>query len=435
MSDILPWQEEAPAADAAAFDDELAAGYDAAPLTRPADRAQPAASSAAAPAASPAWAAVGSMTLGVFGLVTAEFLPASLLTPMAADLGISEGTAGQAVTATATVALVASLLVATATRRIDRRLVLLGFTVLLIASNLVVAFAPDLASLLAGRVLLGVALGGFWAMSAALAMRLVPPALVPRALSIIFSGVSAATIFAAPVGSYLGDLLGWRAVFFIAAALAVVTLIAQLATLPRMAPSGSAGLRTLVEVLRRPGIGMGMLAAMLVFTGHFGFFTYIRPFLETVTGVGIGAVAGILLGFGVANFIGTLVAGRLLERSLSVSLVSAPVLMSGLGAGLVTLAGTPASDALMVALWGFAFGIVPVAWSTWLTRTVPDEAESAGGLLVAAVQLAIAVGAAGGGAIFDMDGVTGVFGAATLVLLAAVLIILAGVRPRLRLAS
>ncbi|MGO4838596.1 MFS transporter, partial [Rhizobiaceae sp. 2RAB30] len=121
----------------------------------------------------PAWAAVFAMTLGVFGLVTAEFLPASLLTPMAADLGISEGLAGQAVTATALVALAASLLIATVVRDLDRRIVLLAFSVLLILSSLLVAFASSLTMLLLGRVLLGAAVGGFWTMSAAVAMRLV----------------------------------------------------------------------------------------------------------------------------------------------------------------------------------------------------------------------------------------------------------------------
>ncbi|MDX5431977.1 MAG: MFS transporter, partial [Halomonas sp.] len=117
--------------------------------------------------ARPAWGAVISMALGVFGLVTAEFLPASLLTPMAADLGVTEGMAGQAVTVTAAVALLTSLLISTATRRIDRRHVLLGFSMLLVASNLMVAFAPNLTVLLIGRVLLGMALGGFWTMSIA----------------------------------------------------------------------------------------------------------------------------------------------------------------------------------------------------------------------------------------------------------------------------
>ncbi|MEW6641256.1 MAG: MFS transporter [Pseudomonadota bacterium] len=375
----------------------------------------------------PAWGAVVSMALGVFALVTAEFLPASLLTPMAADLRISEGVAGQAVTVTAVVALVTSLLISAATRRIDRRHVLLAFSVLLILSNLLVAFAPGLTFLLLGRVLLGIALGGFWTMSAAVCMRLVPEPLVPRALSMIFSGVSAATILAAPVGSYLGEIIGWRNVFLLTLVLGVVTLVVQLVTLPSMAPSGLTRLRTLADVLLRPGIGVGMLAAMLVFTGHFAFFTYIRPFLETATGSGIGAVSAILLGFGIANFLGTLLAGPLLERSLRLTLIAMPLLMGLLGVSLVALVN-PAVNAVMVALWGMAFGAVPVAWSTWLTRTVPDQAESAGGLLVAAVQLAIAVGAAAGGMLYDVSGASGVFSASSLVLLLAGVIIVLGVR-------
>src|SRR3984957_4873643 len=139
----------------------------------------------------PAWGAVSSMMLGVFGLVTSESLPASLLTPMARDLGVTEGTAGQAVTATAMVGLATSLLVATVTRRIDRRIILLAFSILLVVSNLLVACAANLTLLLLARVLLGVALGGFWTMAVATTMRLVSETMVPRALSILFSGGSA----------------------------------------------------------------------------------------------------------------------------------------------------------------------------------------------------------------------------------------------------
>ena len=376
----------------------------------------------------PAWSAVASVTLGVFALVTAEFLPASLLTPMAASLGINEGLAGQAVTTTAVVALLTSLVIATLTRKLDRRYLLLGFSLLLIASNLMVAFAPGLALLLAGRVLLGIAIGGFWTMSAATAMRLVPEAMVPRALSIIFSGVSAATIFAAPLGSYLGGMLGWRNIFLLATLLGVLSFISQLLTLPRMAPSGHTRLRTLVEVLGRPRIGLGMICAMLVFTGHFALFTYIRPVLETVTGVGIEGVSGILLGFGLANFLGTFLGGIMAGRSLRLTLSFMPLVMGTIGLGLAALGSSPVTDAAMVALWGAAFGAVPVAWSTWLTRTVPDEAESAGGLLVAAIQLAIALGAAAGGAIFNTADVVSVFSASGAVLLLAALVIITGLR-------
>jgi predicted MFS family arabinose efflux permease len=374
--------------------------------------------------AEPAWAAVGSMALGVFSLVTAEFLPASLLTPIASDFRISEGAAGQTVTATAALALLSSLLVTAVIRNLDRRIVLLSFTVLLLVSNLIAAFAFNLPMLLIGRVLLGVGLGGFWSMSAALTMRLVPEASVPRALSIIFSGVSAATIFAAPVGIYLGHLFGWRAVFLMAAGLSVITLIAQAATLPRMPARGSARLGTLVEVLTRPGIAVGIGCAMLVFIGHFAFFTYLRPYLEFTTGAGIVMISSALLGFGIANLIGTLLSGFLLERSLRVALASMPLVLAVLAASLAMFKSTLPVDLVIVALWGLAFGCVPVAWSTWLTRTIPDEAESAGGLLVAAIQLAITFGAAGGGAIYDFKGATAVFGASSVVLLAAALMAL-----------
>lgn len=383
----------------------------------------------------PAWGAVFAMTLGVFGLVTAEFLPASLLTPMADSLGVTEGVAGQAVTATASVALVTSLLTAAATRAIDRRRVLLSFTALLIVSNLAVACATNLATILVGRVLLGIALGGFWTMATATAMRLVPTAMVPRTLSIIFSGVAVATIAAAPLGSYFGHLIGWRNVFLIAAGLGVLALATQVATLPAMAPSGTTRLRTLVDVLRRPTVGLGMCATILVFTGHFAFFTYLRPFLEQVAGVGVNGLSAILLGYGVANFVGTSLAGRVLEHRLRPMLIAMPALMVVLGVALVALGRAPLVDAVLVALWGMAFGGVPVAWSTWVTRTVPDEAESAGGLIVAAVQLAIATGAAAGGVVFDANGASGVFIGAAVVLAVAVAMIVSAVPARAGAAS
>src|SRR4051812_18315355 len=134
----------------------------------------------------PAWNAVFAVSLGVSGLIISEFLPVSLLTPMAKDLSITEGVAGQAISVTAVIAMIASLLIAVITQRLNRRWVLLTFCVLQITSNLLVAYAPNFALLLLGQVLLGIGLGGFWGMAAATAMRLVPESLVPKALSLIF---------------------------------------------------------------------------------------------------------------------------------------------------------------------------------------------------------------------------------------------------------
>ena len=367
----------------------------------------------------PAWRAVYALALGVFGLIVAEFLPASLLTPMASSLGVSEGMAGQAVTATALVALVTGLLIATATRNIDRRWVLMFFSVLQIVSSLMVAFAGSLAFLLLGRLLLGIAIGGFWAMSTATAMRLVPAAHVPKALAIIFSAVSV-----------LGELIGWRNVFILCAIPSLLALLWQLWVLPSMRPESVGTFSTLFRVLRRPGMLGGMLASILIFSGHFAFFTYLRPFLETVAQARVEGVSLILLGFGVAHFVGTSVASYLLSRSLRLTLALVPLMMSVLALLMVTFGHLSVLDGLLVALWGFAFGLVPVAWSTWLATTVPDEAESAGGLLVASIQLAISAGAAGGGAVFDLHGASGVFTGSGLLLLTAMVVVFTAVRVK-----
>ena len=370
-----------------------------------------------------AWMAVFSLAMGVFGLLTAEYLPASLLTPMAVDLGVSEALAGQAVTVTAIVAMVAGLVVPSLTRSVDRRVVLLAFTVLMIASNLLVALSSSLAVLLVMRILLGVALGGFWSMAAAVAMRLVPAKMVPRALSVIFSGIAIGTVVSVPLGSYLGGIYGWRSAFMAAAAVGGLTLLFQLFTLPRMAPRAMMHTTSVVALLRRPAIGIGMLGCVLAHTGQYALFTYIRPALESVAHIDVNSLSLMLLGFGVANFIGTLLAGWLMERSLHATLVMMPALVGLAAFGMILLPVQGTGLMLLVALWGLAFGGVPVAWSNWVARAVPDQAETAGGMVVAAVQSSIAAGALLGGIMFKFGGVTGVFIIAGVVMLFAALVI------------
>ena len=273
----------------------------------------------------PAWGAVVAMMLGVTALLTAEFLPSGVLTPMARDLGVSPGLAGQAVTATSLAGLVGALFTPRLTRSFNRKPVLLSFSILLVISNLLVALAPNITFLLAARIVLGLAIGGFWAMAAATTIRLVPPSLVARALSIVMSGIPAAMIIAVPLGSYLGEVASWRIVFLLATALGAAVFVIQALALPRLAPRGEAGLDTLFEILTRPGIGAGIFAATLVFTGHFGYFGYIRPFLESVTGLGAAGVAATLLAFGVANYVGSFASGLMAERKRKLPLIAMPL--------------------------------------------------------------------------------------------------------------
>lgn len=355
----------------------------------------------------PRWAAIVSLTLGVFGLVTAEFLPASLLTAMAADLGVSEGAAGQTVTATALIGAIAAPSIPLLTRRIDRKQVMLALTVLLVLSNLIAATASSLSILLIARVMLGVALGGFWSMSAALAMRLVPEHRFARAMSIILTGVSVATVCAAPIGAWMGELWGWRSAFVAAGVVSVVTLLAQVFSLPALPPTANPDLRVLGELLRRPGVRMALLAVLLVISGHFAGFTYVRPLMENITGLSVGAVSAVLLGYGIGGFFGNFVGGYIAGRSERHAIVFGGTLIALLAASLLMAGHSETVTSVAVVLWGFAFGAFPVGFQIWIVRAAPDQAEGAGGLLVAAFQIAIATGAIGGGLLVDSVGALG----------------------------
>ena len=358
-------------------------------------------------AAGPRWPAVASLTLGVFGLVMAEFLPASLLTAMATDLGVSDGAAGQAVTATALVGAIAAPSLPLLTRRLDRKHVMLAFSALLVLSNVLAATAGSLAALLTARVLLGIALGGFWSMSAALAMRLVPENLFARAMSVILTGVSVATVCAAPIGAWMGEVWGWRSAFIAAGAVSLVTLAVQAATLPALPPRDNPNLRVLAELLRRPPVRVALLAVLLVISGHFAGFTYIRPLMEQVTHLSVGAISGVLLGYGIGGFFGNFAGGWLAGRSERHAIVGGGLLIALLAACLLVAGSSAAVTAVAVTLWGFAFGAFPVGFQTWIVRAAPDQAEGAGGLLVAGFQIAIASGAVGGGLLVDHIGALG----------------------------
>ncbi|WP_345425610.1 MFS transporter [Pseudonocardia xishanensis] len=246
---------------------------------------------------------VGSLGLGIFAIVMSEFLPATLLPRIADDLGVSAGAAGQSVTMTALAAAVSALCIAAVLPRADRRRVMIGLTGLAVVSDLVVALAPNLAVLLVARLVLGVALGGFWAMATAMAAQLVPADRLGRALTVVNSGVAAATVVAVPLGSWLGEVWGWRGVFLLAAGIAVLALSAQATTLPQAPSRAASGLGQLGATLRSRVVLLGLGAILLVFSGHFSGFTYIRPAVESLSGIGAEGLALMLLAFGVAGFV------------------------------------------------------------------------------------------------------------------------------------
>lgn len=377
-----------------------------------------------------AWPAVFALAMGVFALVSAEFLPASVLTSIAADLSISVGAAGQTVTVTSLVGVVAAIFTPIVTSRFDRRLVLWALISLLALSSLLTAMANGFSMLLAARFLLGLSLGGFWSMAPALTLRLVPLQAVPRALAIISAGVSAAFIGGGPLGAYLDALIGWRMVFALSAGLAGLALLALMTTVPSLPSQTAPKLGTLAVLLSRRSVRLMLISILVIISGQFTGFTYIRPFLEQVPQLGVAAITSVLLGYGVGNVIGNFAGAAVAARGVKLAIVSFALAIAALALGLILFGASPIVAGIAVALWGFAFGFAPVGFQSWMMRTAADHAEAASGLVTAAFLVAIAGGAVFGGLLVNHVGGLGPIGyMAAATLAGAVLVLVAGKEP------
>lgn len=367
------------------------------------------------------WGGVLSMTLCVFALIASEFMPVSLLTPIAGELGVSEGTAGQAIAISGAFAVLTSLFISYLAGNWDRKVLLLLLTALMIVSGTIVAIAPNYEIFMIGRALIGVVIGGFWSMSAAIAMRLVPEHLVPRALAIFNSGNALATVVAPPLGAFLGSIIGWRGAFFTVVPVAVVAFLWQSISLPPMKPVASKTSKNTFRLLKRPLIAIGMISVSVFFMGQFSLFTYVRPFLERVTKADVTTLTFILLGIGLAGVVGTSLIGYFLGTNLYRVLIVIPALMAIVAATLIAFGSNLPTTALALIIWGLIATAAPVGWWTWLARSLPQDAEAGGGLMVAVVQLAITLGAVVGGLLYDTAGyrTTFIASAALLVLASA----------------
>ncbi|MFT9423613.1 MAG: MFS transporter [Acetobacter syzygii] len=368
------------------------------------------------------WAAVLAMSLGAFALVASEFMPVSLLTPIAVDLHISEGQAGQAISVSGAFAVLTSLFISSLVNGINRKTLLLSLIGMMIVSGTIVSLAPNYIIFMCGRAMIGIVIGGFWSMSAATAMRLVEDHHVPRALAILNGGNALATVIAAPAGSFLGGLIGWRGAFFCVVPVAVIVFVWQFLSLPSMPGERHRHSASVFALLMRPIVRMGMIAVSLFFMGQFTLFTYVRPFLEDVACVGVSTLSLILFLMGVFGFVGTVLIGRVLKESVYPVLIIIPTLMAFLAISLVVFGKWLVVATVILAVWGLLATSAPVGWWTWLARTLPQDAEAGGGLMVAVVQLAITLGATFGGILFDGIGYQATFGVSAVELAIAALL-------------
>jgi predicted MFS family arabinose efflux permease len=221
----------------------------------------------------------------------------------------------------------------------------------------------------------------------------------------------------------VASFIGWRGAFFCLIPVAVVAFIWQWFSVPSMqARARPPGAGNVFRLIRRRSVALGVLAVGAFFMGQFALFTYLRPFLETVTRVSISTLSLMLLVLGVAGFIGTTLIGRLLQMGFYRTLVAIPVAMALIAVLLIALGAQQVAVVVLLAVWGLVSTAAPVGWWTWVARTLPQDAEAGGGLMVAVIQLAIALGSTVGGVLFDHSGYRATFAiSAGLLLVAAIL--------------
>lgn len=377
------------------------------------------------------WGGVLAMTLCVFALIASEFMPVSLLTPLAIDLHVSEGAAGQGIAISGAFAVLTSLSITWLAGSMDRKTLLLILTSLMAISGAVVALAPSFTLYMVGRALIGVVIGGFWSMSAATAMRLVPDDQVPKALAVFNGGNALATVIAAPLGSYLGTMVGWRGAFLCLVPVAVVALVWQWISLPSMqAQERKRAAGNVFRLLGTRSVALGIAACGAFFMGQFALFTYLRPFLETVTKVNATMLSLLLLVIGVAGLGGTLLIGALLKKGLYRTLMAIPLLMAMIALALIPVGSAVVPVAILLGLWGLMATAAPVGWWSWVAQAMPNDAEAGGGLMVAVVQLAIASGSMLGGWLFDHSGYQSTFNASAAILLVGAAMTLMAMRAQ-----
>jgi len=365
------------------------------------------------------------MSFCAFVLIASEFMPVSLLTPIAADLKVTEGMAGWGIGISGLFAVLTSILLPKLLGESDRRNVLLMMTALMGLSGLLIALATHYWIYMAGRALIGVVVGGFWSMSVAVAMRLVSADKIPQAMAVFNGGNALATILAAPLGSYLGGLIGWRGVFLLLLPLSLITALWQRFSLPALPTLAKLTTKeqsaNVVKLLiSQRALTLGMLACGLYFMGQFALFTYIRPFLETITQINNAEhLSLILLVIGIMGLIGNLLIGFVLKRSLYGVLGGVPIFMALIASTLIGFGHYLPAVVVLLGIWGLLSIAVPVGWWSWLAKTLPHNAESGGALMVAVIQLAIGLGSIIGGQLFDQTGYASTFSFSAVLLLSA----------------
>lgn len=357
------------------------------------------------------WAAVIALGLGSFTIVTTELTPIGLLTPIGRDLGVSTSKAGLLIAVYAWVAAISALCSAVILARIPRRSVLVVLMTILGASSTVAASTNSFSALMGARLVGALSHGAFWAIIGSVVMQLIPPQRLGLATSIIFGGVSAASVLGVPMINMIGTVDGWREAFACVAALSFVVAALCAITLPALPGQRGIDVAAIRRVLANTRFRRIFSAAVVTIMGHLMAFTYIEPYLQAQPGIGPGGIAPLLFAFGGAGLLANFLTGGLIDRGIkSVLVVALGVAALALGlmcilAGHVEVLGAY----LLLVAWGGAIAAVLIGFQTWILREAGDDALPATAIYVSIFNGSIGFGALVGGSVLSIVGLSQIY--------------------------
>jgi MFS transporter, DHA1 family, inner membrane transport protein len=344
--------------------------------------------------------ALYALAAGAFGIGTTEFVIMGLLMQVAADLKVSIATAGLLISGYALGVFIGAPILTVATSRMPRKTVLIGLMAIFTLGNLCCALAPNYTVLLLARIITALAHGTFFGVGAVVATGLVAADRRASAISIMFTGLTIATLLGVPAGAWLGLHFGWRSTFWAVAAIGVVAMIVIAALVPASRDNNAGiAVRDELRAISNPAVLLGLLMTVFGFAGVFTVFTYIQPILTEVTGFAESAVSPILLVFGVGLIAGNLLGGKLADRKLMPALLLTLVALIAV-LGVMTFAlHNKALTVVFVGLLGVAaFATVPPL-QLWVLHKAHDAQSLASSLNIGAFNLGNALGAWLGGVV------------------------------------
>lgn len=353
------------------------------------------------------WFAIIAIALGAFSISLTEFLPLGLLFEISRSFGVSEGTAGLTVTSTSILAAIAGPIATIAIGRLDRRIVFLGLSLLLIVSGVLSMITTHFFVLVIARIILGISVGGFWAVSLPSQAKLVPPEKVAKAISIVLGGFGIGTVLSVPLAAFIAAHFDLRIAFMVGCILAIAVFIIQLIALPRIPMEQGVRGKDYLELLKMKKVRTVFVIAILFVGGQFAAYTYITPFFQQVTGMGPNLLSAILLVYGIVSFLSNFAAGSIAGRSLKGLIVLTVVISLISLLGISLFGHNVVISTIAFIIWAIAWGMAPLGLQLLVLSSARNAVEAITPVYVGIYQLAVSLGALIGGLAVDTTNVTG----------------------------